>query len=162
MSTPEARAGTWPVRGVRVEGDSVIVTAKGGDDAARWLCGAILAMKEAAPAPVAPTWQYDAKEGRCVKRPSAPSPVAPESFDAWWDDPTPDGPRPDGPVSRATAQWIWDAAIRAAPAPVAPTRPAVSQQRIREVFQMYGTGRLDGFTAAVRAIEATSQEGGAA
>jgi hypothetical protein len=46
----------------------------------------------------------------------------------------------------------------AAPAPVAQQRPAVSQERIREVFQMYGTGRLDGFTAAVRAIE----EGGAA
>ena len=48
-----------------------------------------------------------------------PAPVAPESFEAWWDDPMPDGPRPDGPVSRATAQWIWDAAIRATPAPAA-------------------------------------------
>ena len=51
-----------------------------------------------------------------------------------------------------------NAKLRATPAPVAQTRPAVSQERIREVFQMYGTGRLDGFTAAVRAIE----EGGLA
>lgn len=35
----------WPIRGARVEGDSVIVLATGGNDAARWLCGAILAMK---------------------------------------------------------------------------------------------------------------------
>lgn len=41
----------WPIRGVRVDGDTVIITVKGGNDAARWLCGEILATKErAAPA----------------------------------------------------------------------------------------------------------------
>lgn len=34
----------WPVRGVRVDGDKVIIMAKGGNDAARWLCGEILSM----------------------------------------------------------------------------------------------------------------------
>jgi hypothetical protein len=33
----------WPIRGVRVDGDTVIVTVKGGNDAARWLCGELLA-----------------------------------------------------------------------------------------------------------------------
>lgn len=37
----------WPIRGVRVDGDSVIVLAKGGNDAARFLCGAILALRDA-------------------------------------------------------------------------------------------------------------------
>jgi hypothetical protein len=37
----------WPIKGVRVEGDAVIVEAKGGNDAARWLCGAILDRKHA-------------------------------------------------------------------------------------------------------------------
>jgi hypothetical protein len=32
----------WPIRGVRVDGDRVVITVKGGNDAARWLCGAIL------------------------------------------------------------------------------------------------------------------------
>jgi hypothetical protein len=34
----------WPVKGVRVDGDKVIIMAKGGNDAARWLCGEILFM----------------------------------------------------------------------------------------------------------------------
>jgi hypothetical protein len=34
----------WPIRGVRVDGDTVIITVKGGNDAARWLCGEILAV----------------------------------------------------------------------------------------------------------------------
>lgn len=33
----------WPVRGVRVDGDKVVIAVKGGNDAARWLCGEILA-----------------------------------------------------------------------------------------------------------------------
>jgi hypothetical protein len=33
----------WPIRGVRVEGDTVVVSVKGGNEAARWLCGAIIA-----------------------------------------------------------------------------------------------------------------------
>jgi predicted RNase H-like HicB family nuclease len=41
----------WPIRGVRVEDDKVIITVKGGNDAARWLCGKMLeqpsAMREA-------------------------------------------------------------------------------------------------------------------
>ena len=36
----------WPIRGVRVDGDMVIITVKGGSDAARWLCGEILATQE--------------------------------------------------------------------------------------------------------------------
>jgi hypothetical protein len=32
----------WPILGVRVEGNTVIVAAKGGNEAARWLCGAII------------------------------------------------------------------------------------------------------------------------
>lgn len=35
---------TWPIKGARVDGDKVIVMAKGGNDAARWLCGEILAL----------------------------------------------------------------------------------------------------------------------
>jgi rubrerythrin len=35
---------TWPIKGVRVDGDKVIIMAKGGNDAARWLCGEILFM----------------------------------------------------------------------------------------------------------------------
>lgn len=35
----------WPIRGVRVEGDTVIVTVKGGNDAARRLCGELLARR---------------------------------------------------------------------------------------------------------------------
>ena len=38
----------WPIRGVRVEGDTVIIKVKGGNDAARWLCGEILAVQERA------------------------------------------------------------------------------------------------------------------
>ena len=68
-------------------------------------------------------------------QPAAPAPVAPESFDAWWDDPTPDGPRPDGPVSRATAQWIWNAAICAAPAPVAQDQPTERDEQMAELLR---------------------------
>ena len=32
----------WPIRGVRVDGDTVVVSVKGGNQAARWLCGAII------------------------------------------------------------------------------------------------------------------------
>lgn len=46
-----ARAGTkpapWPIMGVRVEDNKVIVIVKGGNDAARWLCGELLAMRDA-------------------------------------------------------------------------------------------------------------------
>jgi hypothetical protein len=34
----------WPIKGVRVEGDRVVVAVKGGNDAARWLCGELVAM----------------------------------------------------------------------------------------------------------------------
>lgn len=37
-------APAWPMRGVRVEDDKVIVTVKGGNDAARWLCGELVAL----------------------------------------------------------------------------------------------------------------------
>ncbi|OGU08333.1 MAG: hypothetical protein A2075_09165 [Geobacteraceae bacterium GWC2_58_44] len=37
----------WPIKGVRVEGDKVIILVKGGNDAARRLCGEILALAEA-------------------------------------------------------------------------------------------------------------------
>jgi hypothetical protein len=34
----------WPIRGVRVDGDTVILSVNGGNDAARWLCGELVAM----------------------------------------------------------------------------------------------------------------------
>ena len=34
----------WPIRGVRVEGETVVIAVRGGNDAARWLCGEILAV----------------------------------------------------------------------------------------------------------------------
>lgn len=41
-SSPPQR--TWPamMRGVRVEGDTVVISVKGGNDAARELCGALI------------------------------------------------------------------------------------------------------------------------
>lgn len=36
----------WPIRGARVEGDKVIVLTKGGNEAARYLCGKILRLFE--------------------------------------------------------------------------------------------------------------------
>lgn len=40
-------ANNWPIKGVKVEGNTVIVSVKGGNDAARWLCGELIAgMKE--------------------------------------------------------------------------------------------------------------------
>ena len=33
----------WPIRGVRVEDDKVIIMVRGGNDVARWLCGEVLA-----------------------------------------------------------------------------------------------------------------------
>ena len=40
---PAPQRTPWPIRGVRVEGGTVIITVKGGNDAARWLCGEVLA-----------------------------------------------------------------------------------------------------------------------
>lgn len=40
----EAAPVEWPIRGVRVDGDTVVITVKGGNDAARWLCGELVAM----------------------------------------------------------------------------------------------------------------------
>lgn len=37
------------IRGVRVDGDNVIVSVKGGNEAARFLCGKLVAMIDAAP-----------------------------------------------------------------------------------------------------------------
>lgn len=34
----------WPIRGVRVDGDTVVVSVIGGNDAARWLCGELVAL----------------------------------------------------------------------------------------------------------------------
>lgn len=34
----------WPIKGVRVDGDKVIVAVKGGNDAARWLCAELISM----------------------------------------------------------------------------------------------------------------------
>ena len=36
----------WPMRGVRVEDDKVIITVTGGNDAARILCGELVKMIE--------------------------------------------------------------------------------------------------------------------
>ena len=34
----------WPIRGVRVDGDCVIISVKGGNNAARWLCRELVAL----------------------------------------------------------------------------------------------------------------------
>jgi len=34
------------IKGVRVEDDKVIISVKGGNEAARWLCGEIIAERE--------------------------------------------------------------------------------------------------------------------
>jgi len=41
---PLALSWPWPIRGVRVEDATVIIKVKGGNDAARWLCGEVLAV----------------------------------------------------------------------------------------------------------------------
>lgn len=40
--TEKQTTGIWPIRGVRVDGDKVIITVRGGNDTARWLCGELL------------------------------------------------------------------------------------------------------------------------
>ena len=48
----------WPIQGVRVDGDTVIISVKGGNDTARWLCAELVRIPDAArrrgvqPAPV--------------------------------------------------------------------------------------------------------------
>ena len=32
----------WPIKGVRVDGDTVIISVTGGNDSARWLCGELV------------------------------------------------------------------------------------------------------------------------
>lgn len=46
-TTPQSAQRTWVglIRGVRVEGDTVVITVKGGNDAARELCAALLEEK---------------------------------------------------------------------------------------------------------------------
>ena len=39
----------WPIKGVRVEGETVVVSVKGGNDAARWLCGELVSLIDAEP-----------------------------------------------------------------------------------------------------------------
>ena len=34
----------WPIKGVRVDGDKVVISVRGGNDVARWLCGEVLSM----------------------------------------------------------------------------------------------------------------------
>lgn len=43
------RPAPWPIRGARVEGDKVIVAVTGGNDAARRLCGELVAMVAVTP-----------------------------------------------------------------------------------------------------------------
>lgn len=45
---------TWPMRGVRVDGDTVIVSVFGGNKAARQFCGTLVALIDAAPSPSNP------------------------------------------------------------------------------------------------------------
>jgi len=45
----ERKSAAWPIKGVRVEGDKVIVAVTGGNAAARWLCGELIAMKDETP-----------------------------------------------------------------------------------------------------------------
>lgn len=35
---------TWPIKGVRVDGDKVIIAVNGGNEAARWLCGELVSL----------------------------------------------------------------------------------------------------------------------
>lgn len=37
----------WPIQGIRVDGDKVVIAVKGGNDAARSLCREILTLREA-------------------------------------------------------------------------------------------------------------------
>lgn len=37
----------WPICGVRGDGETVVISVKGGNDAARWLCGELLRQMEA-------------------------------------------------------------------------------------------------------------------
>lgn len=46
---PAAEPVAWPIKGVRVDGDNVVVSVWGGNDAARWLCGALIAKIGAKP-----------------------------------------------------------------------------------------------------------------
>ena len=46
-TTPPQRPWVGLMRGVRVEGDTVIISVKGGNDAARELCGALIKELEA-------------------------------------------------------------------------------------------------------------------
>jgi hypothetical protein len=46
-TTPPQRPWVGLMRGVRVEGDTVIISVKGGNDAARELCGALIKEMEA-------------------------------------------------------------------------------------------------------------------
>lgn len=69
VAQPSAEPVAWPINGVRVDGDKVIVAVKGGNDAARWLCGEILSTRAAAPAPAAAGEQpSEAREpGECER-----------------------------------------------------------------------------------------------
>jgi hypothetical protein len=43
---PQRTPLNWPIRGVRVDDDKVVITVKGGNDAARWLCGELLSHRD--------------------------------------------------------------------------------------------------------------------
>lgn len=45
----ETQWNAWPIMGVRVEDDTVVVKVKGGNDAARWLCGEFVDRIKAGP-----------------------------------------------------------------------------------------------------------------
>lgn len=50
----------WPIQGVRVEGDTVVIKVTGGNEAARWLCGEILRQHEGAPSDLAQWFNAEA------------------------------------------------------------------------------------------------------
>lgn len=62
---------------------------------------------------VRPIWETLAEIGASVPPDAWPQQerTERERFDAWWDSPPDGGPVPDLPVSKATAMWIWQAAL---------------------------------------------------
>lgn len=90
----------WPMRGARVDGDTVVISVKGGNDAARWLCGELVAGSDMLPA-VKPGWALV---------PVEPTPEMRAAFHACTDD-----------VVLGASGSKWAAMIAAAPSAKEPT-----------------------------------------
>lgn len=74
MSATEHSADDWPIKGVRVDGDTVIVKVRGGNEAARWLCGELIAIR---------TRMFELD----LYRAAATDPAVKAALDAWGNAP---------------------------------------------------------------------------